>query len=150
MRVWTLDERQSQCSRFTSDMFNQTIPSDQFYWWRKSEYPERTIDHGQATRKLLSLAAASRVHPFCNLQSRARIGDRLVWVVISNDLTHWSTRTPAVMYNTSLFQYTPRFYLDWCCYSNYMWYVFVHHGWSDEPIAPPFHKMLLCKNQWYI
>jgi hypothetical protein len=33
---------------------------------------------------------------------------------------------------------------------NYMWYVFVHHCWSDEPIAPPFHKMLLCKNQWYI
>ena len=26
MRVWTLDERQSHCSRFTSDMFNQTIP----------------------------------------------------------------------------------------------------------------------------
>ena len=25
---------------------------------------------------------------FCNLQSRARIGDRLVRVVISNDLTH--------------------------------------------------------------
>ena len=28
------------------------------------EYPERTIDHGQATSKLVSLAAASRVHPF--------------------------------------------------------------------------------------
>jgi hypothetical protein len=26
MRVWTLDEPQSHCSRFTSDMFNQTIP----------------------------------------------------------------------------------------------------------------------------
>jgi hypothetical protein len=87
-------------------------------WWpvlgRKSGYLERTIDHGQATSKLLTLAAASRVHPFCNLQSRARIGDRLVWVVISNDLTYWATRTPAVMYNTSPFQYIPRFYLDWC------------------------------------
>ena len=51
---------------------------------------------------------------FCNLQSRARIGDRLVRVVIANDLTHWATRTPAVMYNTSPFQYTPRFYLDRC------------------------------------
>jgi hypothetical protein len=28
MRVWTLDERQSHCSRFTSDMFNQTIPKE--------------------------------------------------------------------------------------------------------------------------
>ena len=35
------------------------------------EYQERTTDHGQATGKL-SLAAASRVHLFCNLQSRAR------------------------------------------------------------------------------
>ena len=51
---------------------------------------------------------------FCNLQSRTRIGDRLVWIVISNDLTHWATRTPAVMYNTSPFQYTPLFYLDRC------------------------------------
>ena len=51
---------------------------------------------------------------FCNLQSRARIGDRLVWIVISNDLTHWATQTPAVMYNTSPFQYTTLFYLDRC------------------------------------
>jgi hypothetical protein len=29
-------------------------------------------NHGQATGKL-SIVAASRVHPFCNLQSRARI-----------------------------------------------------------------------------
>jgi hypothetical protein len=28
------------------------------------EYLKRTTDHGQATGKLLSLAAASRVHPF--------------------------------------------------------------------------------------
>ena len=54
------------------------------------------------------------MHPFCNLQSLARIGDRLVWVVRSNDLTHWATRATAVMYNTSPFQYTPRFYLDRC------------------------------------
>jgi len=25
---------------------------DQFYWWKKLEYPERTTDHGQATGKL--------------------------------------------------------------------------------------------------
>jgi hypothetical protein len=29
-------------------------------------------DHGQATGKLYHLVAASRVHPVCNLQSRAR------------------------------------------------------------------------------
>jgi hypothetical protein len=27
----------------------------QFYWWRKQEYPEKTIDHGQATGKLYYL-----------------------------------------------------------------------------------------------
>jgi hypothetical protein len=27
----------------------QLYHGDQFYWWKKPEYPERTIDHGQAT-----------------------------------------------------------------------------------------------------
>jgi hypothetical protein len=31
-----------------------------------------TTDHGKANGKLLSLAAAGRVHPLYNLQSRAR------------------------------------------------------------------------------
>ena len=39
----------------------QLYYGDQFLWWKKMEYPERTTNHGQAT---LSLAAASRVHPF--------------------------------------------------------------------------------------
>ena len=51
----------------------QLYHGDQLYWWKKPEYPERTTDHGKATGKLLSLAATSRVHPFCNLQSRAAI-----------------------------------------------------------------------------
>jgi len=38
----------------------------------EEEYPERTTDNGQATGFTLSLAAASGVHPFCNLQSWAR------------------------------------------------------------------------------
>jgi hypothetical protein len=42
------------------------------------EKKKKKLIKGQATSKLLSLAAASRVHLFCNLQSRARIGDRLV------------------------------------------------------------------------
>jgi hypothetical protein len=33
--------------------------------------PERNTDHWEATNKLISLAAAIRVHPFCNLQSRS-------------------------------------------------------------------------------
>ena len=28
------------------------ISGDQFQWWKKSEYPERTTDHGQATGKM--------------------------------------------------------------------------------------------------
>ena len=28
---------------------------DQFYWWKKPEYPDRTTDHGQATGKLYHL-----------------------------------------------------------------------------------------------
>ena len=42
----------------------QLYHGDPLQWWRKPEYPERTTDHGQATSKRLSLAAASRVHPF--------------------------------------------------------------------------------------
>jgi hypothetical protein len=31
----------------------QLYHDDQFYWWKKLEYPERTTDHGQqATGKL--------------------------------------------------------------------------------------------------
>jgi hypothetical protein len=45
--------------KIVGHVFNAT-----FQWWKKPEYPERSTDHGQATGKLLSLAAASRVHPF--------------------------------------------------------------------------------------
>jgi hypothetical protein len=30
----------------------QLYHGDQFKWWKKPEYPERTTDHGQATGKL--------------------------------------------------------------------------------------------------
>jgi hypothetical protein len=30
----------------------QLYHGDQFYWWKKPEYPERTTDPGQATDKL--------------------------------------------------------------------------------------------------
>jgi hypothetical protein len=33
----------------------QQYHGDQFKWWKKPEYPERTTDHGQATGKLYHL-----------------------------------------------------------------------------------------------
>ena len=33
----------------------QLYHGDQFQWWKKLEYPERTTDHGQATGKLYHL-----------------------------------------------------------------------------------------------
>jgi hypothetical protein len=33
----------------------QLYHGDQFQWWKKPEYPERTTDHGQATGKLYHL-----------------------------------------------------------------------------------------------
>jgi hypothetical protein len=33
----------------------QLYHGDQFYWWKKPEFPERTTDHGQATGKLYHL-----------------------------------------------------------------------------------------------
>jgi hypothetical protein len=45
---------------------------DQFQWWKKPEYPERTIDHGQATGKLYHLQLRVECTFFCNLQNRAQ------------------------------------------------------------------------------
>ena len=47
---------------------------DQFQWWRKPEYHRQWANNWST----LSLAAASRVHPFCNLQSWARTHTVLV------------------------------------------------------------------------
>ena len=43
----------------------------QFQWWRKPEYPERTIDHGQQLVNFITCGSESSA-PFCDLQSRAR------------------------------------------------------------------------------
>jgi hypothetical protein len=45
---------------------------DQFQWWKKPEYLERTTDHGQATGKLYHLRLRVECILFYNLQSRAR------------------------------------------------------------------------------
>ena len=37
----------------------QLYHDDQFQWWKKPEYPERTTDHGQATGKLYHLRCES-------------------------------------------------------------------------------------------
>ena len=50
----------------------QLYHGDQFLWWRKPEYPERTTDHGQATGKHYHLRLRVECTLFCNLQSRAR------------------------------------------------------------------------------
>jgi len=33
----------------------QLYHGDQFQWWKKPEYPERTTDHGQATGNIYHL-----------------------------------------------------------------------------------------------
>ena len=50
----------------------QLYHGDQFYWWKKPDYPERTTDHEQATGKLYHLRLRVECTLFCNLQSQAR------------------------------------------------------------------------------
>ena len=50
----------------------QLYHGDQFYWWKKPEYPERTTDYEQATGKLDHLRLRVECTIFCNLQSWAR------------------------------------------------------------------------------
>jgi len=59
------------CSTPLSAIF-QLYHGDQFYWWKKQEYPERTTDHGQATGKLYHLRLPVECTFFCNLQSWRR------------------------------------------------------------------------------
>ena len=56
----------------------QLYHGDQFYWWKKPEYPDRPTDHGQATGKLYHLQLWVECTLFFNLQSRARTHSVLV------------------------------------------------------------------------
>ena len=50
----------------------QLYHGDQFQWWKKPKYPERTTDHGEATGNLHHLRLRVECTLFCNLQNRAR------------------------------------------------------------------------------
>jgi hypothetical protein len=50
----------------------QLYHGNQFQWWKKPEYLERTTNHGQATGKLYHLRLQVKCTLFCNLQSRVR------------------------------------------------------------------------------
>ena len=49
----------------------QLYHGDQFLWWKKAEYSERTTHHGQATGKLFHLRLRVEFPLCCNLQSWA-------------------------------------------------------------------------------
>jgi hypothetical protein len=63
--------------KMTLSAIFQLYHGNQFWWWKKPEYLERTTDHGQAT-KLYHLPLRVECTLFCNLQSRARIHAVLV------------------------------------------------------------------------
>ena len=65
----------------------QLFHGDQYQWWKMSEYPERTTDHGQATGNLFHLRLQVECTLFYNLQSRARTHI----VLVIGYLTHWAT-----------------------------------------------------------
>jgi hypothetical protein len=69
--VWTLIDWFFLCLTPLSAIF-QLYHGDQFKWWKKPKYPERTNDHGQATGKLYFVRLRVECNLFCNLQSRAR------------------------------------------------------------------------------
>ena len=77
----------------------QLYYGDQFEWWRKPEYPDRTTNPGQATGELYHL----RLRVDCTFlviykagREPTRIGDRLVLVVRFNALTLWANRDPTM------------------------------------------------------
>jgi len=62
----------------------QLYHGDQFMWWKKLEYPQRTTNHEQATGKLYHLWLQVECTLFCILQSRART--HAVLVICLNEL----------------------------------------------------------------
>jgi len=61
----------------------QLYHGDQFLWWKKPEYPERTTDHGKATDKLYHLRLRVECTLFVISKAVANphhIGDKLLLV----------------------------------------------------------------------
>ena len=90
-------------------MFNTTFSNISAISWRpvlvleEAGVPEENHRLWASNWSTLSLAAASRLHPFLWFTKPGanprRIGDRLVWVVRSSDLAHWATRAPYSLYD---------------------------------------------------
>jgi hypothetical protein len=76
----------------------QLYHGDQFWWWKKPEYPEKTTDHGQATGKLYHLRLRVECTLFSSPGQRPcellpSLGVRLSYVVNFNLLlrNHWAS-----------------------------------------------------------
>jgi hypothetical protein len=60
----------------------QLYHGDQFYWWKKPEYTERTTDHGEATGKLYPL----RLRVECTLFTQLHMIEN--FVIVGEELPH--------------------------------------------------------------
>ena len=65
----------------------QLYHSSQFYWWRKTEYPEKTIDMSQVTDKLITKCYIRYTSPWAGLKLIAQ-------VVVNPTITITTTTTP--------------------------------------------------------
>jgi hypothetical protein len=102
----------------------QLYHGDQFEWWKKPNYPERSTDHGQATGKLYHLRLRVECTRFCNLQSRARTHAVLVigfFELLGNPTTQLIEPPGPLQQYRNRFQYIPIIWFiicTWCLCKN--------------------------------
>jgi hypothetical protein len=76
----------------------QLYHGNQFQWWKKPEYQERTTDHGKATGKLYHITLY-RVHLVMNeVPTHNFSGDRHLIAQVVVNLTTIRSRRPLVMF----------------------------------------------------